>query len=200
MQDSHTNAAEQRELARKLMAELDRPDSSEAEAAAIGFRLARLVLAREDSLSTTRPVDESYASWLKSVRAIVELATRGDDPDEVSQATLDTLGIEREDVDQDAAYEHVEGMIYDVTERGKRTLDVTGDRSWTVESIELLLGGGGPTVTATFHVDEDYGVERITYWHSWGSAVGQEATHESDDPDELSAAGTLLQLLGVADA
>lgn len=127
---------------------------------------------------TASRVERYAANYTAHAAALVELSGGSTAPARFLEL-CDTVGaindplpdgiewVDAQDFDVDP-YELASGQVYDVTEHGVRTRDVTGDRSWTVRSYELLLGGGGPTITLTISVDDEGDVEGATFWHSWG--------------------------------
>lgn len=151
------------------------------------------------ALTLPRTIDRYGASLTRWASAVLELAAAQDvsDPDDVSPATLELLEIDPDDTPHldaaDAAREVLEARILEVTRTGSLPLDGSTPE---VESVRLLLGYGGPTVTLTVPADPS---QRPTLWHSWGEGPesdGKPATLELEALEGPQPWTALVALLG----
>jgi hypothetical protein len=143
------------------------------------------------SSSTSRPVDRTYASTIQTMRDIVELA-QINEPSEIPAELAERLDIDVADVDyvSDTATELADSSVYAVERLAVIESDYTVGE---LRSVELLLGGGGPTITLTAKM-RDGRVSDV--WHSWGDSVGNEATVRAQSQADIETVESFLQVLG----
>jgi hypothetical protein len=121
----------------------------------------------------TRPIDESYARVLENMRGHLQLCKL--DPGEAPPATLvELFGIDAGPMEypQDEAVELASTYVYEITRLA--VLDDEFGGNPDIRSVELLLGGGGPTIHLTADVRDDE-VREVVYDHSWGAGTGEAA-------------------------
>lgn len=146
-----------------------------------------------ETVEEPREIDRYYDAYLSRLRDIVELSAY-DDGDDVPEEIFDRLDItSRRGFLADSAWEAAESSVYAV----ERLAVVEDDGTvGELRSVELLLGGGGPTITLTAQVRDEQ-VRGFTLWHSWGSSVGEEASMEARCAADVDTVGAILQILGV---
>lgn len=149
----------------------------------------------DQMVEKVREIDRYYDAYLSRLRDIVELSGY-DETEDVPEALFDRLDItSRRGFLSDSVWEAAEASVYAIERLAVVEDDGTvGD----LRSVELLLGGGGPTITLTAKV-RDGEVRGFTLWHSWGSAVGEEASVEARCAADSDTVGSFLQILGVVE-
>lgn len=149
----------------------------------------------ETNTQDTTTIQRYYAGLMERMRDVVTLSQCND------KSELDEDFFDRMEVDADAisdqypnddAPEFADSMVYAI-----ERLAVLEDNGTTGElrSVELLLGGGGPTITLTAEIRDD-DVRDFTLWHSWGNAVGEEASMRSQSHEDRETVAAFLGVLG----
>lgn len=140
-----------------------------------------------------REIDRYYAGYVSRLRDVVELAGFADGED-VPAELLERLGIDAPAYVSDAAWEAAESSVYAV----ERLAVVENDGTvGELRQVELLLGGGGPTITLTVRLRGGDEVSGFTLWHSWGSSVGEQASLEAPCQADIETVDAFLRILGV---
>jgi hypothetical protein len=141
--------------------------------------------------SSERPVDRYLSRVLEEMRDIVSLAEFDTDAGDVPADLLERLDITNApDYPADTAWDLAASMVYSVEWLAVVESDGTmGER----RSVELLLGGGGPTITLTARLRDD-AVRDVELWHSWGDPAGHEATASVSNQADLDTVDAFLRL------
>lgn len=143
--------------------------------------------------TTDRPIDRTYRNVLAHWADIVALSKL--DGEDVPADLLGRLDLE--DAPQypgDTAQELADSSVYSVERLG--LIDGEGQCE-EIRSVELLLGGGGPTITLTATLRDGDTVRDFTLWHSWGAATGDEASLRGQCAADVDTVDAFLNVLGV---
>lgn len=149
----------------------------------------------EQMVEQGREIDRYYDAYLSRLRDVAELSGY-DETDEVPTGLLERLGIgDQPTYLSDAVWEAAESSVYSIERLAVVEADGTVGE---LRQVELLLGGGGPTITLTarFQRGGDE-VSGFTLWHSWGSSVGEAASVEARCAADVDTVDAFLRILGI---